>query len=289
MKNHNNSEKRYRFVKSDKGIILIIVLWVLFFLSVVVLTLGFKNRINIRLRSLNNEDVRAFYLAKEGVNRIILKLAADDAGFDSLGDDWSKELVLEKDYGVLSVEVIDEDRFLNVNLMNKEALYAVMGVCEGLRKEDIEVIYKNRPFNVPVEIKDISMIEEDKFDIITNSGKVELHKLLTTFSDGKLNINTVSEEVLLMIPGLSRRVVETVIDRRENAPFENQDTLSQELSGLGLTPEQVGYLIKLAKVNSSVFRIKSKAVSTRRSIEKIIEVVIKREEGSFNILYVGEN
>ncbi|MFH1094012.1 MAG: type II secretion system protein GspK [Candidatus Omnitrophota bacterium] len=283
MKNYNNPEK------GVKGIILVIVLWVLFFLSVVVLTLGFQNRINIRLRSLNNEELRAFYLAKEGVNLIIVKLAEDDAGFDSLLDDWSKELVLEKDYGALSVKVTDEDRFLNVNLIEREVLDSTAKLFKGLQKEDVEAIYKKRPFNIPNELKDLTMIDEDKFDIITPEGKVKLYELLTTFSDGKLNINTAPEEVLLMLPGMSRRIIEAIEDKRQNTPFEDKDMLSEELSGLGLTPEQIGSLIKLTKVNSSVFRIRSKAVSSGRSIEKLIEVVIKREKDGFKIIYAGEN
>ncbi len=286
MNNCNNSVKSE---KGNKGIILILVLWVLFFLSIVVLTLGFKNRINIRLRSLNNEQLRAFYLAKEGVSRIILRLASDDYGFDSLQDDWSKGLVLEEDSGVLSVEVTDEDRFLNINLISRESLQSVVGLFEGFQKEDLDAIYKSRPFNVPVELKDISMIDDHKFDIITSSGKVKFYELLTTFSDGKLNINTVEKEVLLMIPGMSQRIVEAIVDRRKNTPFKNRDKLSEELSELGLTPEEVGSLIKLVKVNSSVFRIKSSAVSQGRSIEKIIEVVVKREENGFRMLYAGEN
>lgn len=285
----HNSHNPPNLNKGDKGIILILVLWVLFFLSVVVLTLGFKNRINIRISSLNNEQLRAFYLAKEGINRMIVKLAADDAGFDSLDDEWSKELVLEKDYGVLSVKVTDEDRYLNINLISKEGLQSVSGVFEKLQKEDMEAIYKSRPFNVPQELKDISVIDEDKFDIITSSGKIKLYELLTVFSDGKLNINTVDAQVLLMIPGMSQGIAEAIIDRRKNMPFKNRDKLSEELSSIGLTPEQIGFLIKLAKVNSSVFRIRSKAVSSARSIEKIIELVIKREENGFKVLYAGEN
>ncbi len=275
--------------KPDKGIILIIVMWVLFFLSVVVLTLGFKNRINIRLRSLNNEELRAFYLAKEGINRAIVRLAEDDTGFDALTEDWSKELVLEEDYGVLSVKVTDEDRLLNINLIPREVLNGVAGMFKELQEEDLVAIYKMRPFNVSRELKDIAWIDDDKFDMITAEGKVKLYDLLTTFSDGKLNINTVPEEVLLMIPGVSWRMAEAIIDRRQNTPFEDIDTLSKELSLLGLTPEQVGFLIKLVKVDSSVFRIKSKAITSGRSIEKQLEVVIKREDDGFRILYAGEN
>ncbi len=275
--------------KPDKGIILVIVLWVLFFLSVVVLTLGFKNRINIRLRSLNNEELRTFYLAKEGINRIIVKLAADETEFDALTDDWSKEFVLEKDHGTVSVKVTDEDRFLNINLISKEVLNNLTELFEGLQKEDLANIYKGRPFNVARELKDITQIDDDKFDIITTDGKVKLYDLLTTFSDGKLNINTVPEEVLLMIPGMDRRPVEAIIERRQSTPFEDIDNLSEELSLLGLTPEQVGSLIKLIKVDSSVFRIKSKATSSGRSIEKQLEVVIRREDDGFKMLYAGEN
>ena len=275
--------------KDNKGIILIIVLWVLFFLSIVVLTLGFKNRINIRLRSLNNEELKVFYLAKEGVNRAIGKLAADDYHFDSFADDWSKELTLENDQGFLSIQIIDEDRFLNINTASYELLKNARVFFENLSKEDIKVIYEMRPFNISGELKDIKKIDEGKFEIITSDGIVKSYDLLTTFSDGKLNINTAPEEVLLVIPGMSRVIVESIIDRRGNSPFENNDTLLEELSGLGLTPGQISSLSKMTKVNSSVFRISVNAVSLQRSVSKTLEVVVKREEEGFKILYAMEN
>ena len=283
MKNRNSPGK------DDRGIILIIVLWVLFFLSIVVLTLGFKNRINIRLRSMNNEQLRSFYLAKEGISRTLLKLGEDNNGFDSLSDEWSKNLLLENDYGMLSVEVIDEDRFLNVNLISRGMFDGVGELFDDMQEKDLEAIYKRRPFNVASELKYIDLIDDDKFDIMTSDGKAKLYDLLTTFSDGRININTASKEVLSMIPGMSQKTIEAIIDRRSSTPFEDQDALSEELSLIGLTPEQVGSLIKVAKVSSSAFRIRSLAVSSGRSIEKLIEIVIRRDEDGFQILYAGEN
>lgn len=277
------------YSKINKGIVLIIVLWVLFFISIVVFTLGFKNRISIHLRSLSNEELRMFYLAKEGINRTIMKLAEDNASFDSIEDDWNNTVTLEKEEGILQTRVIDEDRFLNINYADSSLLNSIKTIFTEISEEDMENIYKMRPYNIAKEIQDRVQLAEHKLYITKSTGKIALYELITTFGDGKLNINTANEELLLMVPNMKQGIVDAIIEHRSSSPFESNETLSEDLSALGLTPAQVSSLIKVAKVNSSIFRIFSKATSARKAITKKLEVVVKRSEDEFKILYVKEN
>ena len=273
----------------QKGIILVIVLWVLFFLSVSALTLGFRNRINIKLRSLRNEELRMFLLAKEGISHLILMLAEDAPDFDALDENWAKDFSLQKDEGLLLCKVVDEDRFLNINTAPQELLNNIGALFPEVTAEHIEIINKKRPFNIKKEVLDITGIGPDVFYGNPGVGKTGIHELITVFSDGKLNINTASEETLSLVPQITESNVEAILDKRKNAPFEDNEMLSEELSLLGLTPAQVSSLIKFVKVNSSVFRIYVSADSSRKHISKKVELVLKREKDQFRVLLYKEN
>ncbi len=266
-----------------------LVLWVLFFLSVVALNLGFKNRINIRLRSLNNRELRLFYLAKEGINQAIVKLAEDNPDFDCFTDNWSKDFSLQRDEGLLSYKVIDEDRFININTASQEVLNNIKSILPEISPQTIENIGKTRPFNLKQEILDATGISQDVFYGDAGIGKLGLRDLITVFSDGRLNINTASQDVLMIIPGMTPIAAEAIIGRRKSATFEKNETLSEELSLLGLTPAQVSSIVEFTKVDSSVFRIKTAALSSQRRIAKKLEIVLDRQEEKFKVLLFREN
>ncbi|MCP4650743.1 MAG: hypothetical protein GY853_11785 [PVC group bacterium] len=272
-----------------EGIVLILVLWVLFFLSVVAVTLGFKNRISIRLRSLHNEELRMFYLAKEGVNRAILELSQDDPTFDGVTDTWSKDFALQKDDGLLSYKVTDEDRFININTVSKEVLANAKLLVAELTDQHLEIIEKTRPFNVKRELLDL--LGEDYEDIFysdTLGVETGIGDLITVFADGIVNINTAPKEVLMLLPDMAEFTAIAIMDRRTVTPFESNDSISEELSLLGLTAAQISSIIKFVKVDSAVFRIQAEAASSRKNIKKNIEVVVRRSEEKINIIYYQE-
>ena len=276
-------------VQNKKGIILVLVLWVMFFLSVAALTLGYMNRINIRLRSLRNESLRMRYLAQEGINRAIIKLSADETESDSFFDNWSKDFSLQKDEGLLSYKVIDEDRFININKAESELLEGLEVIVPELSEQEFKAIELMRPFNVKREIISALEIEEEIFYGNADLGKIGLNDVITVFSDARININTVSKETLMLLPGMTETAAISIIDRRSGSAFESNDTISEDLSIIGLTAAQISSIIKLFKVDSAWFRIKAEAVSSRKKITRSIEVVVHRNEGTFNTLIYKEN
>jgi len=277
------------YKRNDRGVILIIVLWVLFFLAIAATTLSYQKRVSVRLHSLRNEEMRMLYLAKEGITRCVIKLAEDETEFDSLLEDWSKEFSLESEGAILTCRIVDEDRFLNINTASDEILNNLKNFSSQLSKDTIETMIKTRPFNVAREIMDAIAIDEEVFYGNADLNQTGLKELITVFSDGKVNINTVSKDILVLFPQITEPAAQSIIDRRNSVPFQENETLSQELSLIGLTPGQISSILKFIKVESPVYRIFSKSSSLRKDIIKEIEVVLKEKDGRFKVLFVKES
>ncbi len=275
--------------KAHRGFVLVIVMWVLFFLSVTALTLGFKNRISIRLQSLSNEQMRMTYLAREGINRCLALLAAERNSFDALSEEWGKDIFLQTEDGVLSCTVVDEDRRLNINTVPHDMMLGLRTFSPNIDEDMIAVLEKARPYNVIRELLDVTGLRPEDFYGAPEDGNPGLPDMLTVFSDGRININTAPKEVLAMIPGMTDTALEAILGRRVTTPFENNETISEELSLLGLTLAQVSAVVKVGKVDSAVFRITARAVSQRKHIAKKTELVVKRQDGKFTVLLAKEN
>jgi len=277
-----------KIVKKKQGIILIIVLWVMFFLSVVVLVLGAKNRMDIRLRSLSNENLRMFYLAEEGVSRAIDVLIKDDLQFDALTENWSQNISLKTDQGILDIQIIDENRFININNVSEEILNNIKTLFPEISSEQAQEIIKNRPFNLKSEI--IDLLNADALNLTAiQSMQSDLIDMITTLSNGMLNINTASEKVMLLVPNMSEVAVQSIIAHRQSSPFMNNDELSSDLSLIGLTPGQISSLLKCSKIHSNVFRIIVNAQSKDKHISRNLEVVVRRQDDKISVLLFKEN
>jgi type II secretory pathway component PulK len=154
--------------------------------------------------------------------------------------------------------------------------------------ETFTALSQGRPYNTTREFFDAAQLSEQDFCGDSFLDKPGVKDLTTVFSDGRLNINTAPSQVLAMLPEMTAAAAEAVIGRRSSAPFEKNETLSEELSLLGLTPAQVSSLIKTVKVNSSVFRITARAIAARRHVAQELDIIVKRQEKKFTVLFAGE-
>ncbi|RKY37332.1 MAG: hypothetical protein DRP78_01385 [Candidatus Omnitrophota bacterium] len=274
--------------RQNKGMILVLVLWVMFFLSVSAITLAFKNRVNIRLRSLSNEKMRMLNFSKEACNRALAVLADDDHNFDCLADLWNENFSLQKDTGLLSYKVIDEDSFININTVPELVLRNIMIIFPDIGGEVIDKIIASRPFNLEREVIDTAGVDKNLFygdDTAYNPG---LKDLITVFSDGKLNVNTASRNVLMLVPTMNESAADAIIGWRKDNPFKDSAMLSADLSALGLSAVQVSELVSLSKISSSVFRIKTEAVSAKKCVAVGTEMIVRRQGQHFKVLLFKE-
>jgi len=186
---------------------------------------------------------------------------------------------------------------------------------EGERAEGAEAAYyselenpyecKSAPFSAPEELLLVKGMTEEIYS--------EIKDVITVYpkdGDGKVNINTASEEVLAVIigeefEGLSGKIVrfrsgdDEEPGTEDDRVFKNIEAivtqLKSPLASGGLEPGEIGRINDLVvnkkcfKVNSDTFRIVSRGMVGGGKMKKTIEAVVKRTDDGSEILYYYEN
>ncbi|MCK5081544.1 MAG: general secretion pathway protein GspK [Candidatus Omnitrophica bacterium] len=152
-----NSKKRFSRVQKKEGSILIAVLWSLFFLAALALTINVLITSQLGLAAKLRDRMTLRYLAKAGIARAIIEIRADETeGYDAVNDPWGaneeafKEIGLT-DEGYFSLEylppssdedgkkqygLIDEERKLNINRASVEVLKQFFEIVAKVSSQD---------------------------------------------------------------------------------------------------------------------------------------------------------
>lgn len=157
------------------GSVLIISLWILAILVIFALGLGHRASINLRLANYQKNGLKAYYLAKAGINRAIIELDNDQTpNYDYLEDNWANNEAVFKSIafgdsneeyarvGYLLTDetsgkqdfiygLIDEERKININKIDEQGqrqlhellLYAKLNNEEAQDLKNIAVEWIN--------------------------------------------------------------------------------------------------------------------------------------------------
>ncbi len=305
---------------NNKGIALVITLLVLSLLIVLILEFNQGMRVEARAAANFRDDIKAYYLAKSGVTFAIAVLEDDyneNPNVDALNETWAQKLPpIPIGDGFVSVEVVDESRKINVNKLGgasndkwhdlMRSFLEHLGIKEDIAEAISDWIDKTpdeRP-NGGAESNYYESLEEPyeaKNDLLDSLQELRLIKDLDndTFnkmsnfltivpSDGKINVNTASKEVLKSLfalsPLLSDSTVDEVINSRAENPFQNINDLAFGTAGRGLmSDEALGDIRQYVVLNSSYFSITS--TGEVNQIRKKIHTIVKRDAKEVNIIY----
>lgn len=130
--------------------------------------------------------------------------------------------------------------------------------------------------------EEIPELEDDPdpfFSPAEEEGFRGLRHYLTVYSDGKININTVSEELLEILLGREHRILaRDIVTRRREEPFTEMEEV-QEAAGRPIPSE----ILDQFKVNSDFFTV----ISEGRvgNITSRVRAVIQRHDGELVLLY----
>jgi len=215
---------------NKKAQVLIITLWVLVILTILLVSIGHRVSMAIRISHYQRERLKAHYLAKAAANIVINELRKDNNGYDAVNEPWADgeesfkkimlgenqnefssvgSLVIEGDKEVFRYGAVDEESKININTANKELLTALLEGYQIAAASDIAdniIIWRG-------DVKDDAKIYEnlgytckaDKFSTIEELKLVKdlspedfqrLNKIITVYGSGLVNINTVSSFVL---------------------------------------------------------------------------------------------
>ncbi len=195
-------------------------------------------------------------LAIEAVKEIFKN---DDPKVDYYGEYWSQNITVPIENGMVTVTIVDQERFLNPNYLVDsrdrinskylnifKRLFFLLNINESILYNIIDWIDKNQFSNGGVEVytdypaknRKIDTLEElrliNGIDNQVFNGAVEngefkpgLKSLLSPYSNGKVNVNTASKWVLMSLDqDIDSALADAIIAYRKNKPFKNLNDLN---------------------------------------------------------------
>lgn len=214
---------------------MVLVIWIILVLTVVAYSLSYEMRISLKMTSQAQKRLKAQGLARAGLahavrdlrNDRILAIVDSGRGTDTLEDVWATtkdKLDVKFGGGTYSVLVTDEERKLNVNLLQPNSsgvLAYLLENVEGLSKEAAELAA-----NAVIDYKDPDMVPtggkgSSESDFYTEAARKTMRRNLPVdwvFRPKNDNMLTLSE--LLDIPGITPDELDGDPKKEITDPFE---------------------------------------------------------------------
>lgn len=292
-----------RVYQNNRGIALLMVLWVIVLLSVI--SLNFINTARWNSLSTHNlrEETSSYYLALSGYQEAVRYILSDkDPAIDYLDNennywvDSEHQPVTGKSIrpeGEIEIRIVDEDARININFSSParlRRLFEYAGVVEDeintlidsvldWRDPDREHHLSGAEDSYYESLADAYTAKNSFFDVpdelslikgmnaeyMSGSETVQsLLPLITTFGTGRININTASREILALL-GLNEMEIETVLKQR-----------TRETGGFRFIPQQFA-LYGLNSIASSNFRIEVVAKAHGSTLASRVVAVVQRQ------------
>lgn len=306
-----------------KAQVLIIFIWILVVLVILVVSIGQRAAMTFRFIQYQKDRQSALYLAKAGINRAIVELENDltdpnTNDYDALNENWSTGIDFQTQQPIFGnielvpasgetfgVTITDEERKININKASKEILSVLLEDFDISPAEEIasnilvwcgdiagdiagdNKIYENLGY--PVKAKDFTNTQELMLvKDIASQDYQELKEFITVYTDGLININTVSDPVLRIITygvakelgiakGFAQNVVDKIIALKiDKGYFKEKNEINISTTG----DEELNIFNKL--MNNITFKSNKfsiEAIGRTGKIETKVTAIYNRNEG----------
>lgn len=298
--------------KHQSGAILIVTLWMVSLLSALFVGTGFRLSIENRLSDFYLESTVAFHTALSGIGLAKDALSQDTNEFDSLGlcgitppDEEHPDSIpaaLGQAVAAGTLLIIDEERKINVNTAQPNVLRtlpditeeAVAALLDWRDTDDDETeggaengYYQglSRPYscrNGALKFPEELLMVKG----ITPKIMASIKEHVTVYGDGFINLNTVSAETLEIL-GLTEELAAKIVAWRngdDGLAGTGDDQIFRDKNKLdvpSLSPQQnaeFAAMKNLFKVQSSLFRVESRALLKNAKSEKTASVIFERDK-----------
>jgi general secretion pathway protein K len=113
-----------------------------------------------------------------------------------------------------------------------------------------------------------------------------LKDFFTVYTDGKINLNTASEKVLLTLPGMTEPGAQAIINMRKNQAFQTEKDF-EDINSISKQTSQ--FIAQWGTARSDIFRIIVQAKVNEAKNYKQIVAIVDRSHDPLKILYWREN
>lgn len=293
--------------RRNQGFVLITVLGVLALLTL--LTLGFGRRalLERRAAAVSLDYAQASMQARGAVQRAMMHLQ-NQASMEAFRDfrqrgtaklSWREHLSVseegllgadeaEEDGNVVDYTIEDVESRISLNAAPEELLEELDGLGFGAVNRILERRGKDsdrkdaRPYLAVEELRELEDIDDDAwFGTRENAG---LARMLTTWGDGRINVNTASRDVLRTIPDLDADVMEAVLAYRagsdgtlgtpDDTGFASWSAMAKALN---VSMDKLMPLQRFCKLESRFFTITGFAVRRQGKIRAYCTAVVEIE------------
>ena len=190
--------------KGERGIALLVVIFVVATLSILVLEFMHSTRIHLYIAGNIADGMKAFYLAKSGVSVAAGAMLEDaqDNKEDHLHEDWAQALpAIPGGEGWVTVEITDESSKLNVNQLVRKS-----GLPDAIKQEVFTRILTEMELDPELANAVIDWIDKD--DEGQNGGQENsiYGYAVTTDSYGSKNATFLSLNELTLVNGMTDEI-----------------------------------------------------------------------------------
>ena len=296
------------------GIALILVVFLLALLVVIASSFAYSVRVDHRLARNRADELQVTEIAQAGLELAKAMLRADQADnkHDWLGDNWAGPLAPVKIEGAaLTVEIVDEDRKLNINdLVPERALVEKSKVTvETIRRpvreriiRAVEILGLNldarqlmkdleekidressaafgeekgpfigRPFHSLDELTELESVK--RADLYGAEAEADLEDILSITGTGKVNLNTAPRVILMALSErMTGPIADAIIERRKE--LDGFTTLNQLAQVSGVSKELLLELQSIVTTSSTVFSVTIRV--DRGAFHRTVRCLIQR-------------
>lgn len=276
------------------GFVLIVVLWAVAIVTVIALGFGRRAILDTRAAAYSLDYAQAMMLARGAVERGMVEvrnklfldaLEKEPPAGTRLDQPWAKftDLLQDDLYfstadrgagDIVAFQIEDAERYVNINLAPEEVLRNMKAVNPSLMRKIIQRRTKEltpgegvTPFQAVEELRYFDGVDDEMwFGKDNEPGLVEL---LSTYGNGRVNVNTASAAVLGSIPGFPADLAKRIpaycrgedgkAGTDDDRGFKNQLDLE---SKLGISGEALTAIGQYCTFESSYFIITG--VATRQ-------------------------
>ncbi|MEN3028150.1 MAG: type II secretion system protein GspK [Aquificaceae bacterium] len=187
---------------------------------------------------------QALYVFKSALPLVLAILRSDDPSVDHLGERWAYPISFRTERGELTLTIYDEDRFINLNTAGEHQelfrhLFSSLRIEQeyldrlliwiGKKEGSFESQYpiKRAPLHSKEELLYLGFKPEDlQGKTLGENFYPGLWSLTTTFSSGKVNLNTAPLHVLTSLDrAIDHTLASKIVDRRIRQPFRRPEDL----------------------------------------------------------------
>ena len=304
-----------------EGFVLVSVLWVVALLTIITLSYHHRARLEVQASRYSLDSAQAMMAARGAVERGVIDLRnksvldaftvtpGDGGGAPAthLGQSWARGGDLLASGGALKRDesftddvvlyaIEDLERYVNINTAPEDVVENLPGIDRPLARklhfrragtDDAGVAAASGPlpFQDVAEVRSLDGISDREWR--GEAGKAGLRSVLTTFGDGRVNVNTATCDVLRALPGVGDQAARDILSARnggDGQPGTADDIGWSAWDGFstdtGVRGEVLQSLKLLCKFDSSYFKISGMATRRGGRIRSACAAVYRLSGGS---------